>query len=125
MREYYIAIAKIIGGSLQTSTKLVGTVNALSQYFKSQDEEFSEELFKNTALNNDAIQEKKEVVKTVINKNYNFNISINDMEIFSKRNFWNKYPNYENIVNKIQEKLNEKNIYAAMKAAYDFNNELF
>ena len=65
------------------------------------------------------------VVKTVINKNYNFNISINDTEIFSKRNFWNKYPNYENIVNKIQEKLNEKNIYAAMKAAYDFNNELF
>ena len=68
MREYYIAIAKIIGGSLQTSTKLVGTVNALSQYFKSQDEEFSEELFKNTALNTDAIQEKKEVVKTVINE---------------------------------------------------------
>jgi len=65
------------------------------------------------------------VVKTIINKNYNFNISINDTEIFSKRNFWNKYPNYENIVNKIQEKLNEKNIYAAMKAAYDFNNELF
>ena len=65
------------------------------------------------------------VVKTVINNNYNFNISINDTEIFSKRNFWNKYPNYENIVNKIQEKLNEKNIYAAMKAAYDFNNELF
>ena len=65
------------------------------------------------------------VVKTVINNNYNFNISINDTEIFSKRNFWNKYPNYENIVNKIQEKLNEKNMYAAMKAAYDFNNELF
>ena len=65
------------------------------------------------------------VVKTVINKNYNFNISINDTEIFSKRNFWNKYPKYENIINKIQEKLNEKNIYAAMKAAYDFNNELF
>jgi hypothetical protein len=65
------------------------------------------------------------VVKTVINNNYNFNISINDKEIFSKRNFWNKYPNYENIVNKIQEKLNEKNMYAAMKAAYDFNNELF
>ena len=65
------------------------------------------------------------IVKTVINNNYNFNISINDKEIFSKRNFWNKYPNYENIVNKIQEKLNEKNMYAAMKAAYDFNNELF
>ena len=65
------------------------------------------------------------VVKTVINSNYNFNISINDTEIFSKRNFWNKYPNYENIVNKIQEKLNEKNMYAAMKAAYDFNYELY
>jgi len=78
-------------------------------------------------LNNFSELEESEsvVVKTVINKNYNFNISINDTEIFSKRNFWNKYPNYENIVNKIQEKLNEKNIYAAMKAAYDFNNELF
>ena len=78
-------------------------------------------------LNNFSELEESEsvVVKTVINKNYNFNISINDTEIFSKRNFWNKYPNYENIVNKIQEKLNEKNMYAAMKAAYDFNNELF
>ena len=78
-------------------------------------------------LNNFSELEESEsvVVKTVINKNYNFNISINDMVIFSKRNFWNKYPKYENIINKIQEKLNEKNIYAAMKAAYDFNNELF
>ena len=42
-----------------------------------------------------------------------------------KEIFLNKYPKYENIINKIQEKLNEKNIYAAMKAAYDFNNELF
>ena len=42
-----------------------------------------------------------------------------------KRNFWNKYPDYKNILKNINEKLNEKDMYAAMKAAYDFNNELF
>jgi hypothetical protein len=30
-----------------------------------------------------------------------------------------------NIISEIQEILNEKNMYADMKAAYDFNNELF
>ena len=64
-------------------------------------------------------------IKTVIDENFNFNILLNDSEIFSKRNFWNKYPNYQKILNNINEKLNEKDMYAAMKAAYDFNNELF
>ena len=64
-------------------------------------------------------------IKTVIDENFNFNILLNDSEIFSKRNFWNKYPNYQKILNSINEKLNEKDMYAAMKAAYDFNNELF
>ena len=64
-------------------------------------------------------------IKTVIDENFNFNILLNDSEIFSKRNFWNKYPNYQKILNNIHEKLNEKDMYAAMKAAYDFNNELF
>ena len=64
-------------------------------------------------------------IKTVVDQNFNFNILLNDTEIFSKRNFWNKYPNYQDILNDINEKLNEKDMYAAMKAAYDFNNELF
>ena len=64
-------------------------------------------------------------IKTVIDENFNFNILLNDTEIFSKRNFWNKYPNYQKILNSINDKLNEKDMYAAMKAAYDFNNELF
>ena len=64
-------------------------------------------------------------IETVIDENFNFNILLNDTEIFSKRNFWNKYPNYQKILNNIHEKLNEKDMYAAMKAAYDFNNELF
>ena len=64
-------------------------------------------------------------IETIIDENFNFNILLNDTEIFSKRNFWNKYPNYQKILNSINEKLNEKDMYAAMKAAYDFNNELF
>ena len=64
-------------------------------------------------------------IETVIDESFNFNILLNDTEIFSKRNFWNKYPDYQDILNKIHEKLNEKDMYAAMKAAYDFNNELF
>ena len=64
-------------------------------------------------------------IETVIDDSFNFNILLNDTEIFSKRNFWNKYPDYQDILNKIHEKLNEKDMYAAMKAAYDFNNELF
>ena len=64
-------------------------------------------------------------IETVVDQNFNFNILLNDTEIFSKRNFWNKYPNYQDILNDINEKLNEKDMYAAMKAAYDFNNELF
>ena len=64
-------------------------------------------------------------IKTVVDQNFNFNILLNDTEIFSKRNFWNKYPDYKNILKNINEKLNEKDMYAAMKAAYDFNNELF
>ena len=61
-------------------------------------------------------------IETVIDDSFNFNILLNDTEIFSKRNFWNKYPDYQDILNKIHEKLNEKDMYAAMKAAYDFNN---
>ena len=34
-------------------------------------------------------------IETVIDENFNFNILLNDTEIFSKRNFWNKYPNYQ------------------------------
>ena len=64
-------------------------------------------------------------IETVVDQNFNFNILLNDAEIFSKRNFWNKYPDYKNILKNINEKLNEKDMYAAMKAAYDFNNELF
>ena len=64
-------------------------------------------------------------IETVVDQNFNFNIILNDTEIFSKRNFWNKYPDYKNILKNINEKLNEKDMYAAMKAAYDFNNELF
>ena len=64
-------------------------------------------------------------IETVIDENFSFNVSLNDDEIFSKRNFWNKYPDYKEILNSINEKLNEKDMYAAMKAAYDFNNELF
>ena len=64
-------------------------------------------------------------IETVLDDSFNFNILLNDTEIFSKRNFWNKYPDYQAISNKIHEKLNEKDMYAAMKAAYDFNNELF
>ena len=64
-------------------------------------------------------------IETVVDQNFNFNILLNDTEIFSKRNFWNKYPDYKNILKNINEKLNEKDMYAAMKAAYDFNNELF
>ena len=64
-------------------------------------------------------------IETLIDESFNFNVSLNDTEIFSKRNFWNKYPHYQDILNKIHEKLNEKDMYAAMKAAYDFNNELF
>ena len=64
-------------------------------------------------------------VETIISEDHNFNISIEGNEIFSKTNFWNRYPDYQNIVNKIAEKLNEKSMYKAMKAAYDFNNELF
>ncbi len=64
-------------------------------------------------------------IETVIDDSFNFNLLLNDTEIFSKRNFWNKYPDYQDILNKIHEKLNEKDMYAAMKAAYDFNNELF
>ena len=64
-------------------------------------------------------------IETVIDENFNFNILLNNTEIFSKRNFWNKYPNYQKILNSINDKLNEKDMYAAMKAAYDFNNELF
>ena len=64
-------------------------------------------------------------IETVIDDSFYFNILLNDTEIFSKRNFWNKYPDYQDILNKIHEKLNEKDMYAAMKAAYDFNNELF
>ena len=64
-------------------------------------------------------------IETVLDDSFNFNILLNDTEIFSKRNFWNKYPDYQDILNKIHEKLNEKDMYAAMKAAYDFNNELF
>ena len=64
-------------------------------------------------------------IETVVDQNFNFNILLNDTEIFSKRNFWNKYPDYKNILKNINEKLNEKDMYAAMKTAYDFNNELF
>ena len=73
----------------------------------------------------DLIESKIIVVENLVNEKFDFNISINDREIFSKRNFWNKYPNYEKIISEIQEILNEKNMYADMKAAYDFNNELF
>ena len=64
-------------------------------------------------------------VETIINKESNFNICLNNIEIFSKRRFWNKYPNYKTIVNKIENKRQDLKVFAAMKAAYDFNNELF
>jgi len=64
-------------------------------------------------------------VEIIISEGHNFNVSIEGNEIFSKTNFWNRYPNYQTIVKKIAEKLNEKSMYKAMKAAYDFNNELF
>ena len=64
-------------------------------------------------------------VETVINKEAKFNICLNNIEIFSKRRFWNKYPNYKTIVNKIENKRQDLKVFSAMKAAYDFNNELF
>ena len=42
---------------------------------------------------------------TKINPDYNFNISIDSIEIFSKRNFWNKYPNYKTILNRVNKRL--------------------
>ena len=62
---------------------------------------------------------------TKINPDYNFNISIDSVEIFSKRNFWNKYPNYKTILNRVNKRLEEKRVYSAMKFAYQLENERF
>ena len=64
-------------------------------------------------------------VDILISKEHNFNICLNNVEIFSKRRFWNKYPNYKNIVKKIEDRRQDLKVFAAMKASYDFNNELF
>jgi hypothetical protein len=73
-----------------------------------------------------SIEESDEVeIITKINSDYNFNISIDSVEIFSKRNFWNKYPNYKTILNRVNKRLEEKRVYAAMKSAYQLENQRF
>ena len=47
------------------------------------------------------------IIESKINDEYNFNISIEGDEIFAKRMFWNKYPNYITILNKIRNFLEE------------------
>lgn len=68
INEHYKAIAIIIGGSLQTSTKLQAVINALSDYFSSKDENFNSEKFKSDALNGDYIKATTDEIKLVTNK---------------------------------------------------------
>ena len=56
-------------------------------------------------LQNNLPDTEKVEVLVEINKNFNFNVSIDGYEIFAKRKFWNRYPNYKTINNKIQEYL--------------------
>ena len=73
-----------------------------------------------------SIEELDEVgIITKINPDYNFNISVDSVEIFSKRNFWNKYPNYKTILNRVNKRLGEKRVYSVMKFAYQLENERF
>ena len=73
-----------------------------------------------------SIEELDEIeIITKINPDYNFNISVDSVEIFSKRNFWNKYPNYKTILNRVNKRLGEKRVYSAMKFAYQLENERF
>ena len=65
------------------------------------------------------------LIKSRVNENYNFNISIEGKEIFAKRRFWNKYPRYPTILNKINGFIKEKQVYAAMKASYQLQNEIY
>jgi len=76
-------------------------------------------------LENNLKNEAKIIIQSIIIDNYNFNISIEGNEIFAKRKFWNKYPNYSTILNKIRKFLEQKEVYAAIKASYDWHNELF
>ena len=76
-------------------------------------------------LQNNLKNEAKIIIQSIIIDNYNFNISIEGDEIFAKRKFWNKYPNYSTILNKIRKFLEQKEVYAAIKASYDWHNELF
>ena len=73
----------------------------------------------------DSIESDEVEIITKINSDYNFNISIDSVEIFSKRNFWNKYPNYKTILNRVNKRLGEKRVYSAMKFAYQLENERF
>ena len=65
------------------------------------------------------------IIKSKVNEDYNFNISIEGKEIFAKRRFWNKYPRYSTILNKINGFIKEKQVYAAMKASYQLQNEIY
>ena len=65
------------------------------------------------------------IIKLKVNEDYNFNISIEGKEIFAKRRFWNKYPRYSTILNKINGFIKEKQVYAAMKASYQLQNEIY
>lgn len=65
------------------------------------------------------------IIKLKVNEDYNFNISIEGKEIFAKRRFWNKYPSYLSILNKIRAILKDDQVYAAMKASYELQNKLY
>ena len=65
------------------------------------------------------------LIRSRVNENYNFNISIEGKEIFAKRRFWNKYPSYLSILNKIRAILKDDQVYAAMKASYELQNKLY
>ena len=75
---------------------------------------------------NDNLQDKDNIlIRSRVNENYNFNITIEGEEIFAKRRFWNKYPRYQTILNKINGFIKEKQVYSAMKASYQLQNELY
>ena len=75
---------------------------------------------------NDNFKDKDNIlIRSRVNENYNFNISIEGKEIFAKRRFWNKYPRYSTILNKINGFIKEKQVYAAMKASYQLQNEIY
>ncbi len=76
-------------------------------------------------LQNNLPDTEKVEVLVEINKNFNFNVSIDGYEIFAKRKFWNRYPNYKTINNKIKNQQEKEDVYKAIKASYDWHNKLF